>query len=64
MRGIGILGVTTALFCAVVAVSVTSSLLSRQDRWWEEEGSPYCVEERIEAVQPVVTEPVVFWKEM
>ncbi len=64
MRGIGLLGITTALFWMVVAISVANSLLSRQDRWWEEEGSPYCAEEQIDVVQPVVTEPLVFWKEM
>ena len=64
MRGIGFLGLTTAVFWLVVAGNVTNSLLNRGGEWWEGDGNSYGSQERIELVQPVVTEPTVFWQEL
>ena len=65
MRGIGFLGLTTALFWLVVGISVTESLLNRQEQqWWEEGGSSYGGRENSEVLKPVVAEPDAHWLEL
>ena len=66
MRGIGFLGLTTALFWLFVGIGVTKSLLDRPHRehWWEGGGSAYGGLENTGGAKPVVTEPDERWRDL